>query len=264
MAIIDRATFTWPEERRGAVSLTYDDGREDQLLYAVPQLEAAGLRATFNPTIKGAFLGTADEWGAVAARGHELGNHTLFHPCLSEPGRERSKWLHVAYNLADYTERRFREEITVANWILRRIDGREERTYANTCHDNWIGRDDSRRCLEPILADYFVAARGECTGRAVDIAKVNFSNLGTVPGDRKSIEYYQDTIEETVERGDWVIFTIHGVSSGTQGVIGDPAVHERLVSWLGENAERIWTAPMIEVAKHLKRFAASDATRQPS
>jgi peptidoglycan/xylan/chitin deacetylase (PgdA/CDA1 family) len=258
MSCIDRTTFTWPEGRRGAVSLTYDDGREDQREYAVPQLEAAGLRATFNPTIKGAFLGSADHWGAIAARGHELGNHTIFHPCLSEPERDRSKWLHAAYNLADYTERRFREEITIASWILNRIDGRTERTYANTCHDNWLGSGEGRRCLEPILADYFVAARGECTDNPVDITRINFNNLGTVAGDRKSVDYYRDRIEQTVEQGNWIIFTIHGVNAGAQGVIGDPRTHERLVRWLADNTDRIWTAPMIDVARHLRRFAVDE------
>ena len=37
----------WPNGARAAVSLTYDDGLNSQLDCALPQLEAAGFRATF-------------------------------------------------------------------------------------------------------------------------------------------------------------------------------------------------------------------------
>lgn len=37
----------WPNGASAAVSLTYDDGKESHLDFAIPDLEAAGLRATF-------------------------------------------------------------------------------------------------------------------------------------------------------------------------------------------------------------------------
>ena len=39
--------MTWPEGKHAAIVLTYDDGLPSQLDVAIPQLDRAGLRATF-------------------------------------------------------------------------------------------------------------------------------------------------------------------------------------------------------------------------
>ena len=50
-----------------------------QLDHAVPVLHAAGFKATF--FLAGLKVGAASRWRAVGAEGHELANHTIFHPC---------------------------------------------------------------------------------------------------------------------------------------------------------------------------------------
>ena len=72
--------FPWPNGARAAIVLTYDDSLRSQLDIAVPQLDAAGLKGSFflNGTMP---LEAVESWRAVAASGHELGNHSLFHPC---------------------------------------------------------------------------------------------------------------------------------------------------------------------------------------
>src|SRR5262245_64846761 len=73
-----------------AVSLTYDDALNVHLDNAIPILDSLGLRGTFY--LSGyfpAFRERVADWKAAAAKGHELGNHTLFHPCTGKlPGRE--------------------------------------------------------------------------------------------------------------------------------------------------------------------------------
>ncbi len=72
-----------------AVVLTYDDAIDIDLDNVVPALDSLLLKATFY--IIGASPVVAkrlDEWRRIAAEGHELGNHALFHPCDgSLPGR---------------------------------------------------------------------------------------------------------------------------------------------------------------------------------
>src|SRR5215218_9254561 len=75
------ADFAWPAKgKKAAIVLTYDDALRSQLDFAVPQLDAANLRGTF---FLDADISPDDmlRWRKVAARGHELGNHALFHPC---------------------------------------------------------------------------------------------------------------------------------------------------------------------------------------
>jgi peptidoglycan/xylan/chitin deacetylase (PgdA/CDA1 family) len=64
----------------GALSLTYDDGLASHLDIAAPALEARGLRGTFFVTLEN-IAGRAADWQQLAARGHELANHTVTHPC---------------------------------------------------------------------------------------------------------------------------------------------------------------------------------------
>ncbi len=70
------------KNKQCAVALTYDDALNVDLDHAIPALDSVGLKGTFylsgySPALTNRFA----EWRKVAAAGHELGNHTLFHPC---------------------------------------------------------------------------------------------------------------------------------------------------------------------------------------
>jgi peptidoglycan/xylan/chitin deacetylase (PgdA/CDA1 family) len=74
------APFAWPGGAKAAVSLTYDDALDSQIANAVPALRAAGFKATFFLTKDN--IGPAlSDWVRVARAGHEIGNHTISHPC---------------------------------------------------------------------------------------------------------------------------------------------------------------------------------------
>ena len=72
----------WPGNKKAVIVLTYDDALLSQLNVAVPQLEAAHLPATFFLT-GDINSQTIPRWRALSKRGFELGNHTIYHPCLS-------------------------------------------------------------------------------------------------------------------------------------------------------------------------------------
>jgi peptidoglycan/xylan/chitin deacetylase (PgdA/CDA1 family) len=64
----------------GAVSFTYDDGRQSQLTNLVPQLDQLGVKVTF--FLAGNlynFSSNKSQWAALAKKGHELANHTSDH-----------------------------------------------------------------------------------------------------------------------------------------------------------------------------------------
>ena len=77
------------EGKKCAVVLTYDDAIDQHLDNAVPILDSLGLKASFYITASSPSIqARMKEWRQLAANGHELGNHTLFHPCDGGPGRE--------------------------------------------------------------------------------------------------------------------------------------------------------------------------------
>ena len=124
---------TWPAGKTAAIVLTYDDALTSQLDIAVPQLDAARFKGTF-------FLGanmTPDamvRWRSAAGNGHELGNHTAFHPCPRAILPDRPQFLTDNYDVE-----RMLMEVGAMNLILFGIDGQRVRTFAAPCSQMRVG-----------------------------------------------------------------------------------------------------------------------------
>jgi peptidoglycan/xylan/chitin deacetylase (PgdA/CDA1 family) len=245
--------FPWPENRKAAVSLTYDDALSGHHQRVAPFLQGHGLRATFYTNICSRFLEEAEAWRQVAREGHELGNHTLFHPCYVFKGQEVS-WLDQGYNLRHYSPKRWQDEVTVANWALRQIDGRARRSFANTCHHRWIGEGDASVCLDSLILKHFVAARGAHTGRAVDPAAPDFTNLGTTGADHRTFAEWREELLRVREAGTWMIYTLHAVGRGEGENFIEEDEHRQLVEWLAAEGD-FWVAPVVEIATWLQANA---------
>ncbi len=244
--------FEWPNGVKGAVSLTYDDALPCHYEYVGPLLEQFEFRGTFNiscgwPSV----YRRAEEWSKLAQAGHELGNHAVHHPCRKDHPKDMS-WVHDAFDLCHYTPGRWVAEMELANAFLKFIDGREERTFANTCCDNYLGTGDKKVCLETLVENIFLAARGECTGRAVNPETANFNALGCFAGDRLDAGQLKEIADEAVAKGQWAVFMFHGVGKDTHGHYVDKEEHLAFVEYLHASREDVWTAPMIEVARYLK------------
>src|ERR1043165_2628361 len=71
--------FTWPDGKRAALSITFDDARTSQVDSGTALLDKYGIKATFfvvPPTVEERL----DGWKKAVANGHEIGNHTINHP----------------------------------------------------------------------------------------------------------------------------------------------------------------------------------------
>ncbi|MGB3008401.1 MAG: polysaccharide deacetylase family protein, partial [Chitinophagaceae bacterium] len=120
--------------KKCAVVITYDDAINEHLDNAMPVLDSLGLKATFYITANAATCtNRLSDWRKAAAKGHELGNHTLYHPCFGNLyGRE---WVSKEYDMSTYTVKKIRDEIYMTNTFLAAVDGKNKRTFAYTCGD---------------------------------------------------------------------------------------------------------------------------------
>jgi len=242
----------WPHGARAAIALSYDDAMPCHLDQVVPALAAWELRATFYITVGGAgFLPRVAEWRAVAAAGHELGNHTIFHPCRGAAGTT-PLYPHLANDLRQYGPDRFRTELTVANYVLQTVDGRTERTYGGTCHNVTLGPDDAPQRIEPILRPLFVAGRGECRNEVTHPLTADLANLGTTRGDGAGFATWRAAIEATVAAGGFTLFTFHGVAESLVRLHVAAAEHQQLLQYLRAQRDLVWTAPVVEVARWIR------------
>ena len=145
---------TW-NSKKAAVVLTYDDGLNVHIDNAATVLDSFGFKGTFYlPGNASALNNRIPEWKKMASNGHELGNHSLFHPCVGKkPGRE---FVTDERDLNNYTVARMVDEVRVTNTLLNSIDSKSKRTFAYPCGDMLI-KDSAY--FNPLKKD-FVAARG--------------------------------------------------------------------------------------------------------
>lgn len=74
------ASFEWPEGKKMAITLTFDDARLTQIDKGIPLLDKYNVKGTFYVSHENMFK-RMDKWREAVSNGHEVGNHTLTHPC---------------------------------------------------------------------------------------------------------------------------------------------------------------------------------------
>jgi peptidoglycan-N-acetylglucosamine deacetylase len=239
-------TIRWQNNANAAICLTYDDGMETHLSHVIPQLDSIGLRGTFFlNAIQGSFAITT--WKKAARRGHELANHSLFHPC--------SRTIGWAEDIAieNYTLERLLTEVRTMDAILSQLDSsRRFRTYGYPCNHHAVGngQDYSEALAKTGLVKY---AR---TGGDKNSIITNVSSLNPMKMPAFVVEegMSADSLIAYVERvkavGGLGILQFHGI--GGQWISVTDATHIRLLQYLKQHEKEIWVAPFGEVMQFLK------------
>lgn len=237
----------WPDTAQAAVILTYDDGIDTHLDVAIPDLEANGLKGTFFVTASNdSFRQRLPEWRRAAQLGHELGNHTLFHPCIAKTTEEVRDWVTPERDLDNYTVRRILDEIEVADTLLTALDGKSERTYAYTCGDMTAGGESY---VEGLRSE-FSYARGADGGIVSDPSNLDFLRVPSWGKVGATARELIDYVEEAVSQGGIAVFCFHGVGGDYLEVSRD--AHRTLLNYLKENQNRIWVDTFLNVMKYVE------------
>ncbi|MGN6418170.1 MAG: polysaccharide deacetylase family protein, partial [Pseudobacter sp.] len=209
----------------------------------VPALDSLGLKATFYLTCyNAAFTKRISEWRRVAANGHELGNHTLFHPCIGGAGRE---WVAIDYDLRHYSIRRMQDELRMTNAVLNAVDGRQQRTFAYPCGD--------RHIHDSLYLDHkdFVAARG-VEASLIPIHQKELYNLGSFAVNGHTGDQLIAEVKRAIQEGKAVVFLFHGVG-GEHSLNVSLEAHSKLLHFLKAQEKDVWTTTFIELAEWLKK-----------
>ena len=251
------ARFAWPEGRKAAVSLAYDDALDSQLDNAIPALDRHGLKGSFYlvPANEPVRL-RMDEWRAAARNGHELGNHSLVHPCSARgEGRE---WVEPQRDLDAMSVAQVREQVALANTFLQALDGRSDgRTFTAPCGDRKAGD-----------GDYIDAIAGQFAG-------IKLVGGGVVPDmlalDTQAVPVYVPVgssgaelialVEEAGRRGTMINFTFHGIGGDHLSVSSE--AHEALLDYLDRHRDTYWTATFLEQMRWVNAQQAAAGRANP-
>jgi len=232
--------------KKFAISLSYDDALDVHLDHALPVLDSLDIKATFYvPAHSGNLMERREEWIKVARNGHELGNHTLFHPCSSNGGER--EWVSSQYDLDQYNVDRILDEIQLANNILFAIDGKTERSFAYTCGDTEAGNES----FVEELKDDFISARG-IENKNNQLNQTDLFQLTTFSVNGQTITELIAAVEKARTEKTYLIFLFHGVGGG-HSLDCDKQAHSELLEYIHRIKNEVWIAPVVEVSDYINK-----------
>lgn len=235
--------FHWPAGKIAAVSLAYDDALDSQLDIAVPQLNKAGFKASFYLPIAAPTLQTRqNDWRAVAAAGHELGNHSLFHQCRkSLPGRD---WVAPTRDLDTISAAEMAEQVRLANVFLQSLDGKTTRTYTAPCTDALA----QGQPYLPLIAGDFVAMKTQVGGVIRNMHTLDLQHVPVLTPSNVSGAELIALVKQAGAAGGMINFTFHGVGGDHLAVSRE--AHQQLIDFLAANPQ-YWTTTFVEQMQYV-------------
>ncbi|PMG28628.1 polysaccharide deacetylase [Shewanella sp. 10N.286.52.C2] len=240
--------FTWPNGEKLAVSLSYDDALNSHLDNVLPALNKHHFKGSFYVISTSSVLAQRkSEWQAAVKQGHELGNHSMQHPCrASLPNRG---WVKVEQDLDHYSVTQMIDELSAANTFLNAIDGKTERTYTVPCGDLLVGSalrldDDSTGGQEYLnkVNHLFTAIKGHG-------ADTRFNPIIYPTGEtgKALIAYINNTSTDTL----LINLVFHGVGGDYLSV--SSKAHAELLAYLAANRDKYY----VDSYLNLMNYAAA-------
>jgi peptidoglycan-N-acetylglucosamine deacetylase len=243
------ASFAWPNGARVALSMTFDDARRSQVHRALPILDAHGVHGTFFVSF-GAFETEIDAWHRAVARGHEIGNHTVTHPCSA------NFWFIRTNALENYTLAQMEGELLEANDRIEQLVGVHPRTFAYPCGQKYVGRGADTQSYVPLVAKHFLAGRGFRDESPNNPMQCDPAQLCGIDSDRKTFDQLRQWIEQAAAYAGWVVFASHEVGAPAHQTL-DADVLEQLCRYAANPANGVWCDTVAAVESY--RSAAINA-----
>ncbi|KJZ04886.1 polysaccharide deacetylase family protein [Pseudoalteromonas piscicida] len=246
IAADNKQTFSYPNNARNAISLTFDDARPSQVDVGVPLLNRHKVKGTFYvmpPQVKEK-LGL---WQAAVKQGHEIGNHTSEHLCTGNFAwlREKDKGLEQV-DLA-YIER---DVVSTTKYIEKHL-GVTPRSFAYPCGNTFVGRGAEVKSYVPVIAKYFDSGRTWLDETANHPTYTDFAQLTGVRMDGVSFEELKGLLEHLRANNSWIILAGHEV--GEKGMYTvDTKMLDQLIPYLQDPKNGYWLDTVSNVGDYIK------------
>ena len=236
--------FHWPEGKRVAVSLSFDDARASQVDVGVPLFDAHAVKVTFYVNPKG-MEKRLDGWKKAAAKGHEIGNHSSSHPCTGNFTWSRD------HALENYTLAMMEHEMDSANADIERLLGVKSTTFAYPCGEKFVGRGEATISYVPLVAKRFRAGRGFRDEAANDPVFCDFAQVLGVDSDGMSFEEMKQAVLTAAKTGGWLVLAGHEIGkAGNQTT--EAAVLEQFLKYAKDPGNGIWLNTVDTIARHIQ------------
>lgn len=232
----------WPNNKSAALSITFDDARVSQWEKGIPILDEYNLKSTFY-VLPRIIENNAEEWKVAAANGHEIGNHTVTHPCSGNFAFSQ----HNA--LEDYSLEKMEQELHSANKSIHTLVGVHPQTFAFPCGQTFVGRGENTRSYVPLVAKNFLAGRGFNGESANDPTVCDLAQLIGMSGDVQDFALLEKHFDKTLQEGNWLILAAHDVDKEHQ------SISIEVLHAIGEYTKKhpeLWTDTVVKIAAYIK------------
>jgi peptidoglycan/xylan/chitin deacetylase (PgdA/CDA1 family) len=240
-----KPAFKWPEGKRMAISLSFDDARLSQPDVGLPLFSKLGVKATFYVLPAG-----VDErlegWKKIVAAGHEIGSHSQTHPCTGNYA------FSLDNALEDYTLGRMAKNLDDSIANIQRLLGVTPETFAYPCGQKFVGRGRDVRSYVPLVAERFLVGRGYLDEAANDPAFCDLAQAMGTAFDDMDFPAMEKIVSTATEDGRWIIFIGHEIGKkGYQST--DAAALEALGNYAKDPAHGIWLDTVENIGRYIQQ-----------
>lgn len=232
-SIITNAQILWPNGKKAAVVLTYDDGISSDWNVVMPQLEKRGFRGTF--FLYGIIIKPQEIpiWRNAAKRGHELANHSIYHICGQDSINCKSSFdCLYCYNISMMID-----EITMMNTFLSSLDGKAEHAYGYPCGEYKIGGVDYSDSLYQAKVSKY--ARDGSGGVFYKLKTFNPMHVPCYGGHSGMIaDQYISKIKEAIQKHGLIVLVFHGVGGNYLKIEANE--HAKILDFIKAHQEDLW------------------------
>ena len=95
-----------------------------------------------------------DGWKKAVVNGHDIGNHSVYHPCSGNFAWSRNR------ALEEYTLQKMKSELDSASRLINELLGVHPVSFAYPCGQTFIGRGAGVQSYVPLIASMFESGRG--------------------------------------------------------------------------------------------------------
>lgn len=235
----------WPEGKRMALSLSFDDARLSNVDAGTALLDRFGVKATFF-VLPSAVEKRLDGWKKAVASGHEIGNHSVKHPCSGNFVWARPNALET------YTPEAMRAELLEANRRIEALLGVRPEVFAYPCGQTFVGRGVNTRSYVPVVAELFVSGRGWLGEAPNDPGYCDLAQVTGMEMDGKDFEQIRALVETARAAGQWLVLAGHETAEAGPQTTRLQMLRQ-LCEYARDPANEIWIAPVGTVAKYVQQ-----------
>ncbi len=235
----------WPDGQRAALSFSFDDARPSQVIAGIPVLERLGVPATFF-VLPDKVAEERVRWRDAVAAGHEIGNHTLHHPC-----RANFPWSRE-HALEDLTLSDLRTEIDDASRQIRKLLEVEPVSFAYPCGQTFVGRGRNTASVVPLIAERFIAGRTFNDISANAPLHCDLARVAAISSDDLTFAQLEHRLDATLDDGAWLVLGGHEFGDHLDRETTAAATVEAVVRWCREHD--VWIDTIGSVAEHVAQL----------